>query len=208
MAWVMSARPAHNLHHGLQTPDGVSQQPQYPDRSHRKQHPLDQSPPASAPASANISGSASTLTENFPPTPTASAVQRRSGQLLKSCLLYWRSATPTLAADQRHRKRDSQLLAKNLSAGQAISGATPLGPVKLGAAAGNLSSIGDFPYVNPPTRRDEVNMKIKIRETPVQEMQRLTALARETQDSVTRADYYREAERCRSEIKENNDARV
>ncbi|MEZ0218883.1 MAG: hypothetical protein ACAH22_01170 [Tardiphaga sp.] len=51
-------------------------------------------------------------------------------------------------------------------------------------------------------------MKIKIRETPVQEMQRLTALARETQDSVARADYYREAERCRSEIKENNDARV
>lgn len=107
MAWVMSARLAHNLHHGLQTPDGVSQQPQYPDRSNRKQLPSDQSPPASAPASANISGSASTSTENFPPTPTASAVRRRSGPLLKSCLRYWRSATPALAADQRHRKRDS-----------------------------------------------------------------------------------------------------
>ncbi|MGM4919651.1 hypothetical protein [Tardiphaga sp. 813_E8_N1_3] len=45
-------------------------------------------------------------------------------------------------------------------------------------------------------------MKLIICETSLQELQRLTALARATNDVVIRADYYRLAERCREHIKD------
>jgi hypothetical protein len=45
-------------------------------------------------------------------------------------------------------------------------------------------------------------MKIIICETSLQDVQRLTALARATDDAVIRADYYRLAERCREHIKD------
>lgn len=45
-------------------------------------------------------------------------------------------------------------------------------------------------------------MKIIICETTLREMQRLTALARATDDVVLRADLYRRAESCRAHLKD------
>jgi hypothetical protein len=45
-------------------------------------------------------------------------------------------------------------------------------------------------------------MKIIISETPLQELQRFTALARATDDVIIRTEYYRLAERCRDHIKD------
>jgi hypothetical protein len=45
-------------------------------------------------------------------------------------------------------------------------------------------------------------MKTSIFEPTLRDLQRMTALARATEDAVIRADYYRLAERCREYLRE------